>query len=52
MKTRRINKTCLTQGHDWDFYGDPNFVCSRKGCSVRGDDFGEYLPETVPVSEP
>lgn len=51
-KTRRINKTCLAQGHDWDVFGHPNWVCSRWGCSVRGDDFGgRLISEVVPVSD-
>lgn len=52
----RVNKTCLNEGHDWDVFGHPNFVCSRPGCHVRASHYDAadqdhaLLDAYVPVS--
>ncbi len=50
--TRRINKECLTYGHAWDYYGHPNWVCDRKGCTVRAEDWDIFNPSAkVPITD-
>lgn len=51
-KTVKINRECLTDGHDWDWWGHPNLICNRRGCHVRGDDYkGIDMLSTVLISK-
>lgn len=51
----RINKTCLTEGHVWDWFGGPpDWECDRPGCRVRLSMYGAHdsdiINSCVPVS--
>lgn len=48
MKTVRINKTCLTKGHVWDWFGGPvPWVCARPGCRVRAIHYADFVEDVM-----
>lgn len=53
----RINKECLTKGHDWDWFGGPpDWECCRPGCRVRLHMYWgaglDLIDGSVPISGP